>query len=149
MHYYFFYRNIVKVLVCSKCDKPFKWERNYKIHMKNHERPKTRIECNICFRTLANKRVLKRHMSTHTNDKPFSCKICNQSFRDKYYLRNHINSVHVTYTEDPLKCLYCSKTFMKIGGLRTHNKRLHRGLPLRGNYRLLSIVYLLSTSFIM
>ena len=38
------------------------------------------------------RRNLKRHMQTHTKEKPFKCELCNHSTRDQSHLRRHLKT---------------------------------------------------------
>ena len=50
---------------------------------------KLKFKCKVCNKGFAQKRVLDTHMVIHTGEKPFSCKICKQTFSFGTQLRRH------------------------------------------------------------
>lgn len=51
-------------------------------------------QCNQCSFASKNKKDLRRHMLTHTNEKPFSCHVCGQRFNRNGHLKFHIQRLH-------------------------------------------------------
>lgn len=79
---------------CKNCSKQFN---NTRVR-RNHERQCriTNLKCpqSQCdFRTI-NSYNLKRHMLTHTTEKPFQCKFCPQTFKCKSSAVVHMRRIH-------------------------------------------------------
>ena len=53
-------------------------------------------ECNICHKTFKNKYILKTHIETMHNENRsrFQCEHCGKTFLSKYYLAKHISIKH-------------------------------------------------------
>nr|CAD7443318.1 unnamed protein product [Timema bartmani] len=162
---------------CTSCDMTFKWRKNLINHYKTHEvgnnkrsytrskifcvgskdkhvnqEPgvKTRLECQICGKSLASKQTLYLHMRfhngklfecsfcgqalstkknrdsherAHTGEKPFSCDICGKCFGDKQLVTVH-RRIH--FNIRPFNCSYCGKKFRRQNHLTQHI-RTHTG----------------------
>lgn len=65
-------------------------------------------------------------MLIHTDQKPYKCQFCDQSFRQKQLLKRHENIYHnpdyvaVTPREKTHKCPNCGKAFRHKGNLMRH-----------------------------
>lgn len=57
-------------------------------------RPKQRRVCHICGRECPSKHKLKRHLSTHSEDRPYNCHVCGRSFKWSEYLSKHMRQQH-------------------------------------------------------
>jgi len=51
-------------------------------------------QCTQCSFASKNKKDLRRHMLTHTNEKPFACHLCGQRFNRNGHLKFHIQRLH-------------------------------------------------------
>ncbi|OXA43290.1 Transcriptional repressor CTCFL [Folsomia candida] len=83
------------------------------------------FRCTLCpieFKTLAK---LRRHIVTHTKEKPFKCSTCAFSFSEKYNLQAH-ERVHLAKSDRPLvQCTLCLQTFLNNSTLRQHIRNKH------------------------
>ena len=55
---------------------------------------KQRHVCHVCGRECPSKHKLKRHLSTHSQDRPFNCHICGKNFKWTEYLAKHMRQQH-------------------------------------------------------
>lgn len=79
---------------CDQCDSTYKRPDALRSHIANRHlniRPHTCSYCGLGFFT---KRILNNHIRTHTDERPFSCEICQQTFRIKAGLYLHKQHHH-------------------------------------------------------
>lgn len=60
-------------------------------------------------------------MTIHTDERAFECIHCNQKFRRRDHLQNHLN----THSQIKHECSYCQQTYSKANQLRKHIKAQH------------------------
>ncbi|XP_035848900.1 gastrula zinc finger protein XlCGF57.1-like [Sander lucioperca] len=86
--------------------------------LKHDSRCKKRFSCSECGRRFGRKDNLKRHMITHTGEKPFSCSVCNSYFTQRGSLWSHMAAVHTG--EKRFSCSLCNKRFSRRSDVKTH-----------------------------
>ncbi|XP_067008912.1 zinc finger and BTB domain-containing protein 14 isoform X2 [Anabrus simplex] len=86
--------------VCNSCQKVFNQTIDLKRHMLTHTGERP-YTCTICNSTFTQQGHLKTHLLTHSGARPFSCSFCGNSFRRSSHLRRHQN-IHIR-----CKCLAC------------------------------------------
>ncbi|CAN7998889.1 unnamed protein product, partial [Ixodes hexagonus] len=50
--------------------------------------------CHLCFRAFGNKAHLRRHLLSHTGEKPFGCPFCERRFSQACNAKVHVANVH-------------------------------------------------------
>ncbi|XP_077444632.1 uncharacterized protein LOC144065551 isoform X2 [Stigmatopora argus] len=107
-----------KFCKCAQCGKTFGKRSNLKRNMTSHMAEKP-FSCSVCRQSFVPKVKLKRR----TGDKSFSCSFCGKEFSQKQDLQRHTR----THTgEKPFSCSVCGKTFTHKGSLKVHT-RTHTG----------------------
>lgn len=83
---------------------------------------KLKPKCAICFRNFVCVTTMKRHLVTHTGEKPFSCKVCGKQYTQKGNLRVHER----THRNDrPFECNICTQKFYRKEPMQKHQWRQH------------------------
>ncbi|CAH1642766.1 unnamed protein product [Spodoptera littoralis] len=83
---------------CPICNKPIASRANVdkhmmRIHGQKKEKPRTHI-CQECGKPFTDKKALTQHEVIHSSERPLSCDICQQTFKQKASLYTHRKRVH-------------------------------------------------------
>lgn len=109
-----------KTVFCRFCDKLLN-----KLAFNRHVEIHSGVDwfCNICSRKLATERALKIHLTTHTGNKSYKCKLCTETFINKVVLGRHMR-FHGTSVK-LYSCKHCSKELSSETSLKSHVQRVH------------------------
>ena len=77
--------------------------------------------CTLCDKTFGKVGKLNRHMSVHTNDRPWHCTQCEKSFKRQEHLKRHILS-HMPKEARQHICPVCEHRFTSNYHLKRHIK---------------------------
>ncbi|VDN84055.1 unnamed protein product [Brugia pahangi] len=70
--------------------------------------------CDICQKEITH---MKKHVMTHTGEKPYSCPVCKRNFTQFGHNQKHM----MTHTgEKPYSCSICKKNFSRSDSMKTH-----------------------------
>lgn len=112
---------------CKYCPKSFKAFEYIEKHLASVHAESSEFACPQCNARCSSAAVLKSHLETHSEGKPFSCLKCGKDFTRKYHLDRHLN--HSSCGDIPkqtLPCEVCGKEFTRLDNLREH-LRFHMG----------------------
>jgi len=78
--------------------------------------------CGICRKKFVCVTTMKRHLVTHTGERPFNCKVCGKQYTQKGNLRVHER----THRNDrPFGCNICHQRFYRKEPMQKHQWRQH------------------------
>ncbi|XP_056157638.1 myc-associated zinc finger protein isoform X1 [Lampris incognitus] len=80
--------------------------------------------CETCGKAFRDVYHLNRHRLSHSDEKPFSCPICQQRFKRKDRMSHHVRS-HQGGVEKPYICPHCAKAFSRPDHLNSHVRQVH------------------------
>lgn len=80
--------------------------------------------CETCGKAFRDVYHLNRHRLSHSDEKPFSCSICQQRFKRKDRMSHHVRS-HQGGVEKPYVCPHCGKAFSRPDHLNSHVRQVH------------------------
>ncbi|XP_060517462.1 zinc finger protein 26-like [Cylas formicarius] len=116
-HKYMEKQNRIKVHECNICGKKFDSFR-LKRHMPSHSTDKP-VVCELCGKGLSSKYHLKKHMMLH-NGKPHVCELCKKGFTERFLLKVHMNEHE---KKESFMCSTCGKVFLTTIQLSVHVSR--------------------------
>ena len=80
-------RTAKQAFTCKECSKTFSHQNTLNQHRKVHFPPQ--FKCDFCPKMFTYKQVRDIHMYTHTGEKPFECKQCDESVANPGSLSQH------------------------------------------------------------
>ncbi|XP_040066911.2 putative zinc finger protein 702 [Ixodes scapularis] len=119
-----YYGDKVDTFDCDSCRgdtfPPTNWSGPQKPQM---HRQLDKHPCRFCPHSSNSATAVAIHERTHTNERPFSCGVCEKTFARKDCLTANVR-IHTG--EKPFKCNTCSKVFTLKRTLADH-ERIHTG----------------------
>ncbi|XP_061568351.1 myc-associated zinc finger protein [Cololabis saira] len=80
--------------------------------------------CEACGKAFRDVYHLNRHRLSHSDEKPYSCPVCQQRFKRKDRMSYHVRS-HQGGVEKPYICSHCAKAFSRPDHLNSHVRQVH------------------------
>lgn len=105
---------------CPRCGEAFQRAGALQLHL---EQQRKTYACEWCCKSFAQSADLRRHLRTHTGERPHRCTYCTKSFSQRGNLRRHLR-IHTG--ERPYSCSFCGRTFSDGDTMKKH-KRTHAG----------------------
>lgn len=89
--------------------------------------PKPSYKCHVCNHIFQFKHHLQDHMNTHTNKRPYSCRICRKAYIHSGSLSTHMKLHHNEGRPKKLVCCeFCAKVFGHAKVYFGHLREVHR-----------------------
>ncbi|XP_032591815.1 zinc finger protein 808-like isoform X1 [Drosophila grimshawi] len=85
--------------------------------------------CSICNKKCKTISLLRKHLCSHSDARPFACTQCPTSFQFNSHLKRHMRG-HTG--ERPYQCPFCPQTFARSDYCRGHMDKTHSGLTFTG-----------------
>ena len=113
------------VFNCSQCDKSYSFVQSLNRHFTaEHGDDSDKKQCPHCPQQFHRADGLKRHIRTHTNERPYACEDCEKSFKQSSELKDHM----ACHTKEAMyQCKECNFAFTTRMGLHYHTKKAHLG----------------------
>lgn len=105
---------------CWRCGEAFQRAEALRLHL---EQQRKSYGCEWCCKSFGQSADLRRHLRTHTGERPHRCTFCSKSFSQRGNLRRHLR-IHTG--ERPYSCPLCTRTFSDGDTMKKH-KRTHAG----------------------
>lgn len=86
------------------------------------ENPIFRCHIRGCDKVYDQLHYLKRHLITHSDERPYQCDECGQGFKCMAHLKGHAK---VHQNDYPYACAECQSAFKRSGDLNKHVKEVH------------------------
>ncbi|XP_021931557.1 zinc finger protein OZF-like [Zootermopsis nevadensis] len=121
-----------KKQICGVCGKEFQFTKYLRKHMLKHG--KKNFVCETCGKLFETKYMLKMHQESHSEVRPYTCKICRSSYKRNRNLLSHEQEVHGIFSLGPgrekesssFPCDVCKKEFTTQKRVAIH-MRTHTG----------------------
>lgn len=127
---------IKEEILCSDIEEEEEEEKQPRDNDDTHNRIPNESErkyvCGICGRTFIEERCLKGHYLVHSDEKPFKCDLCTNSYKRPYALKVHqkqkhdIGTVAVPERVKKFACEQCNARFYANTLLQAHMRK-HTG----------------------
>lgn len=108
-----------KTYACDWCCKSFAQSADLRRHLRTHTGERPH-RCTFCSKSFSQRGNLRRHLRIHTGERPYSCPFCCRTFSDGDTMKKH-KRTHSG--EKPYRCARCARTFSSAGGLQLHLKK--------------------------
>ncbi|XP_029923254.1 zinc finger protein 208-like [Myripristis murdjan] len=109
---------------CSLCDKHFSKLSHYKRHVMVHARRESK--CPHCESVFLQLTALKYHLRTHTEERPYQCTCCIETFTKNEDLERHCLKHRKFKKAKPYSCTRCDYAFSTLTELTEHMSS-HKG----------------------
>jgi len=113
-----------KNFVCEFCTKRFARKNSLTTHVKDIHEQSGDFVCGQCDRRYAKEKDLRNHERKHSDEKPFQCDNCGDSFKRQFNLFEHYK-IHLGLNTKEFQCIHCGKQFGTKGVLDRHIQCLH------------------------